>query len=72
MSEHQLREAIENTQEYKNYEKFKQGIVLRRANLIHLNDLLGQAQRLGIDYLKQNPNIMHSDVKLIEELLKNM
>lgn len=72
MSEHQLREAIENTQEYKNYEKFKQGIVLRRANLIHLNDLLGQAQRLGIDYLKQNPNIMHSDVKLIEEILKNM
>jgi len=72
MSEHQLREAIENTQEYKNYEKFKQGIVLRRANLVHLNDLLGQAQRLGIDYLKQNPNIMHSDVKLIEEILKNM
>jgi len=72
MSEHQLREAIENTQEYKNYEKFKQGIVLRRANLIHLNDLFGQAQRLGIDYLKQNPNIMHSDVKLIEEILKNM
>jgi len=72
MSEHQLREAIENTQEYRNYEKFKQGIVLRRANLIHLNDLFGQAQRLGIDYLKQNPNIMHSDVKLIEEILKNM
>jgi hypothetical protein len=72
MSEHQLKEAIENTQEYRNYEKFKQGIVLRRANLVHLNDLLGQAQRLGIDYLKQNPNIMHSDVKLIEELLKNM
>lgn len=72
MSEHQLKEAIKNTQEYRNYPKFKQGIVLRRANLIHLNDLLGQAQRLGIDYLKQNPNIMHSDVKLIEELLKNM
>jgi len=72
MSEHQLKEAIENTQEYKGYEKFKQGIVLRRANLVHLNDLLGQAQRLGIDYLKQNPNIMHSDVKLIEEILNNM
>jgi len=72
MDEHSLRKAIENTQEYRNYPKFKQGIVLRRANLIHLNDLLGQAQRLGIDYLKQNPNIMHSDVKLIEELLKNM
>lgn len=71
MNEHQLKAAIENTQEFKSYPKFKQGIVLKRLNLVHLHDLYGQADRLGIEYLKQNPNIFHSDFKLIEELIKN-
>ena len=71
MNENQLRIAIENTSVFKSFEKFKQGIVLKRLNLIHLNDLYGQAERLGIDYLKQNPNILQSDFKLIEELIAN-
>lgn len=71
MDEYQLKKAIENTNEFKSYEKFKQGLVLRRQNLVHLNDLYGQAERLGIKYLKQNPNIFHTDFKLIEELIKN-
>ena len=71
MSETDIKKAIENTREFKNYPKFKQGIVLRRLNLIHLHDLYGQADRLGIDYLKQNPNIMQSDFRLIEELILN-
>lgn len=71
MDEHQLKIAIQNTEQFRSYEKFKQGIVLRLQNLIHLKDLYGQADRLGIAYLKQNPNILHSDFKLIEELIKN-
>jgi hypothetical protein len=71
MNEHDLKKAIENTQEFKNYPKFKQGIVLRRLNLVYLHDLYGQADRIGIEYLKQNPNIFHSDFKLIEELIAN-
>jgi len=71
MNEHDLKKAIENTSVFKSFEKFKQGIVLKRLNLIHLHDLYGQAERLGIEYLKQNPNIIHSDFKLIEELILN-
>ena len=71
MDEHQLKIAIQNTQQFNSYEKFKQGIVLRRLNLVHLHDLYGQADRLGIEYLKQNPNILNSDFKLIEELIAN-
>lgn len=71
MDEYQLKKAIENTNEFKSYEKFKQGLVLKRQNLVHLNDLYGQSERLGIEYLKQNPNIFHTDFKLIEELIKN-
>lgn len=71
MDEFSIKKAIENTQEFKAYPKFKQGIVLRRLNLVHLKDLYGQADRLGIDYLKGNPNILYSDFKLIEELIKN-
>lgn len=71
MSEHDLKTAIEKTDQFKNYPKFKQGIVLKRANLMHLHDLYGQADRLGIEYLRQNQNILQSDFKLIEELIKN-
>lgn len=71
MSEQDLKKAIENTSVFKSFEKFKQTIVLKRSNLIHLHDLYGQADRLGIEYLKQNPNIMKSDFNLIEELIKN-
>lgn len=71
MNERQLKIAIQNTSCFKAYERFKQGIVLRQQNLIRLHDLYGQADRLGIDYLRQNPNIMQSDFKLVEELILN-
>ena len=69
MSEQDLVIEIKKTKCFLNYPKFKQSIVLRRQNIIHLHDLYGQAHRLGIGYLKQNPNIFHSDFKLIEELV---
>ena len=71
MNEHQLKIAIENTSVFKSFEKFKQGIVLRKLNLVRLHDLYGQADRLGIEYLKQNPNILNSDFRIIEELILN-
>lgn len=72
MNEHDLKIAIENTVVFKAFPRFKQGIVLKRLNLVHLHDLYGQADRLGIAYLKQNPNIISSDFQLIEELIKKM
>ena len=70
MNERQFRIAVENSETFKGWEIFKQKLVLKKLNLIHLLDLYGQAERLGIDYLKQNKNLSSNDVKLIEELLK--
>ena len=71
MDQYNLRIAIKNTAVFNSFEKFKQGLVLRRESLIHLHDLYGQADRLGIDYLKQNPNILRSDFEIIQELIAN-
>lgn len=70
MNERQFRIAVENSDTFKQFETFKQRLILRRANLAHLLDIYGQGERLGIDYLKQNKNLSSNDVKLIEELLK--
>ena len=63
--------AIKNCDTFKKFEKFKQGIILKRANIIKLYDKYQQAYRYGIEYLKQNPNILQSDVKLINDVLCN-
>lgn len=69
MSEEQLAAEIKETETFKSFPGFKKPIVLKRKNVQHLQDLYGQASRLGMDYLKQNVNIMQSDIKLIEELI---
>ena len=61
--------AIKNCDTFKKFEKFKQGIILKRANIIKLYDKYQQAYRYGIEYLKQDPNILQSDVKLINDVL---
>ena len=63
--------AIKNCDTFKKFERFKQGIILKRANVIVVYDKYQQAFRHGIDYLKQNPNILASDVKLINDVLCN-
>ncbi len=68
-NEQQFREALKQTQTFKSFEKFKQGITLKRSNVIKLYEKYQQAHRYGIDYLKQNQNILATDVKLIDEVI---
>lgn len=70
MTEHNLKQAIQQNEIFNSYPKFKQSITLSQNNLKRLFNLYGQAERNGIEYLKQNCTLMSSDVKLIEELLK--
>ncbi|HJS00512.1 MAG TPA: hypothetical protein VJ780_06225 [Flavobacterium sp.] len=65
----QLKTAIENSEYFKTYPGFKQRITLEKRNIERLHDLYGQADRLGLDYLRQNPHLTVSDVKLIESVL---
>jgi hypothetical protein len=60
---------MKNEKEFKDFPKFKQYLVLKRPNIIKLYDKYQQACRYGIDYLKQNSNILESDVKLINDIL---
>jgi hypothetical protein len=70
MTEHTIREEIKQTEIYKGYPVFKQRLTLSQINLKRLFNLYGQAERNGIKYLKQNPNLSLSDVNLIKELLQ--
>lgn len=69
MNERDFKIAVENSDTFKKFHIFKQRLTLKRLNLSRLHDLYGQAQRLGIDYLKQNRNLSSVDVTLIAEIL---
>ena len=69
MNDHQFKILIENSEVYKSFEKFKQGLILSHKSIQRLKDYHHQAEKYGIDYLKQNPNLTASDVKLIESIL---
>jgi hypothetical protein len=70
MTEYTIKEEIQQTEMYKGYPIFKQRLTLSQINLKRLFNLYGQADRNGIEYLKQNPNLSSSDVNLIKELLQ--
>ena len=69
MNEQQFKTAIQDTQLFKQKPIFSQKILLK----YRLNALYGyfmQANKYGIEYLKGNPNILRSEVSLIEEIIK--
>lgn len=69
INEVDFSKAIKETPTFKNFEKFKQSIVIKRANVTELYDKYLQATRLGIEYLKQNPKLYANDIKMIEEVI---
>ncbi len=72
LSEIEFSEAIKRTPTYKGFEKFKQGLVSKRANIMKLFDKYQQACKFGSDYLRQNPNIFANDIKMIEDVLNEL
>jgi len=69
-NEKEFKQSIKETKTYKDFPKFKQDLVLKRPNLLKLYDKYQQGIRYGIDYLKQNPNLLENDVKLIADVLE--
>lgn len=71
MNEHLLRQKVQETDTFKRFEKFKQGIYLSKSKLTILLDYYRRATSiLGIDSLKQNQSILIHDVEIIEQILK--
>ena len=70
MTDAQFRELLENCEAFQVLEKFKKAIHTRAEAVKRLKDYYQQAERYGIEYLKQNFNLMSTDVKLIESALE--
>ncbi len=69
MNEHLLKIAIENSDTFKRFEKFKQGLTVRKSNIKRLLNLYQQANKFGLLYVKQNKNFTVTDVALITEIM---
>jgi len=71
MSNHKFKAKVEQSEVFKSFEKFKQVLVLRPKNMEYLEELTRQAERYGLPYLKQNPNINSRDFNLVKSLVDN-
>jgi len=71
MNDIDFKELVENTIVFKKFENFKKALTLKLKNIIRLKDLYEQAKRYGVDYLKQNPHLSSTDVKIIQNIIEN-
>jgi epoxyqueuosine reductase QueG len=69
LNEVAFSKAIKETQTFKDFEKFKQGLTMKRANVSKLYDKYLQGVRYGVEYLKQNPSNYANDIKIIEDII---
>lgn len=69
MTDSQFRALMEASEVFKSFPIFKQNIFLSLKCQKRLKDYYQQAEKHGIAYLKQNPNLTQSDVNLIESIL---
>lgn len=69
MNDQQFRALVEASEVFKSFEKFKQLITIKNSNLNKLRVYHAQAERYGVEYLKQNPHLTVSEVNLIESML---
>ena len=69
MVDHNFKAKVTESEVFKAFPSFKQDIYTNRKVLSRLEDYFGQAQRLGLEYIKQNPNLTLSDINLIKSIL---
>lgn len=70
MTQDQFKEAVKETALFKNKAIFSKNIMLK-YRIKEMYVYYEQAKKYGIDYLKQNPNILSSEVQIINEVLKS-
>jgi len=71
MSDSQFLQFMLDSKVFQAWPKFKQNIYSKLSNVQRLKPYYEQAERYGIEYIKQNPNIMQSESYLIENILNN-
>lgn len=70
MTQYQFKESVKETALFKNKAIFSKKIMLK-YRIKEMYVYYEQAKKYGIDYLKQNPNILSSEVQIIDEVMKN-
>jgi len=69
IEDHEFRELITASEVYQNFESIKKSIMIKMPNIKRLKIYYDQSQRYGLDYIKGNPNVTSSDIKLIQSIL---
>lgn len=68
MNQDQFKDAVKETAIFKDKAIFSKNIMLK-YRIKEMYVYFEQAKKYGIDYLKQNPNILSSEVSIINEIL---
>jgi len=68
MNQDQFKDAVKETAIFKTKPIFSKNIMLK-YRIKEMYVYFEQAKKYGIDYLKQNPNILSSEVSIINEIL---
>ena len=71
MTDNNFRQLIEESPVFISYEGFRQNIIRNSKNIQRLKIYFQQAEKYGIEYLRQNQNLTISDVNLIDCILNN-
>ena len=65
-----FQKKVKLTETFKNFETFKKNIVINHKNMLRLHDYYQQGCKYGLNYLRLNPNLSITDMKLIAEILE--
>ena len=69
MNEIDFIKLVKETKTYENFPNFKKTLVVKMYKIRQLVRFYNQSKMYGLDYIKQNQNIMQSDFSIISDIL---
>ena len=69
MNEIDFIKLVKETKTYENLPNFKKTLVVKMYKIRQLVRFYNQSKMYGLDYIKQNQNIMQSDFSIISDIL---
>ena len=69
MNEIDFIKLVKETKTYENSPNFKKTLVVKMYKIRQLVRFYNQSKMYGLDYIKQNQNIMQSDFSIISDVL---
>mgnify|MGYP006370773317 FL=1 len=69
MNEIDFIKLVKETKTYEDFLNFKKTLVVKMYKIRQLVMFYNQSKMYGLDYIKQNQNIMQSDFSIISDIL---